>query len=56
MKKQFNMRIDEEILIKMSNIAEENERTLSQEISYTLKQRIKVWEIEHGEICVKVQC
>ena len=50
LKKQFNMRIDEEIILKMTKLAEENERTTTQEITYALKMYIKKWEENNGKI------
>lgn len=49
-KPQFVIRADREVLDKIAIIAEENERSATQEIVYLIKQRIKTWELEHGEI------
>ena len=35
------MRIDDELLKRLTIIAEENERSLAQEITYLIKQRLK---------------
>ncbi|WP_082431288.1 Arc family DNA-binding protein [[Clostridium] symbiosum] len=52
-KPQFVIRADKEVLEKIAIIADENERSATQEIVYLIKQRIKSWEIEHGEIKTK---
>lgn len=49
-KPQFVIRADKDIFEKIAYIAEENERSTTQEIVYLIKQRIKAWELEHGEI------
>lgn len=49
-KPQFVIRADKEILEKISYIAKENERNTTQEIVYLIKQRIKAYEQENGEI------
>lgn len=49
-KPQFVIRADQEILDKIAYIAEENERSTTQEIVYLIKQRIKQWESENGTI------
>ena len=52
-KPQFVIRADKEVLEKIAIIPDENERSATQEIVYLIKQRIKSWEIEHGEIKTK---
>lgn len=52
-KPQFVIRTDKEILEKIAIIAEENERSTTQEIVYLIKQRIKQWENEYGEIKIE---
>lgn len=49
-KPQFVIRADQEVLDKIAYIARENERNTTQEIVYLLKQKIKSYEAEHGEI------
>lgn len=49
-KPQFVIRTDQEVLDKIAYIAKENERNTTQEIVYLLKQKIKAYEAEHGEI------
>lgn len=49
---QFVIRTDKETLDKIKYIAEENERSTTQEIVYMIKQRIKAYESIHGEIQV----
>lgn len=49
-KPQFVIRTEKEILEKISHIANENERSTTQEIVYLIKNRIKEYEAEHGEI------
>lgn len=47
---QFVIRAEKETLDKIKYIAEENERSATQEIVYMIKQRIKAYESIHGEI------
>ena len=49
-KPQCVIRAEQEILDKIAYIASENERSSTQEIVYLIKQRIKSYEQEHGEI------
>lgn len=41
---RVTLRIEKEYIDKLKAIAEENERSLNQEIVFTLKQRIKEYE------------
>lgn len=50
---QFAIRTDKETLDKIKHIANENERSATQEIVYMIKQRIKAYESIHGEIKVE---
>lgn len=50
MKKQFNFRIEEDLLIKIQKIAEEEERTVTQEITMLIRKYILKYELENGEI------
>lgn len=52
-KPQFVIRAEQEILDKIAYIASENERSSTQEIVYLIKQRIKSYEQEHGEIQIE---
>ena len=49
-KPQFVIRTEKDVLEKISYIANENERSTTQEIVFLIKQRIKKYESEHGEI------
>ena len=49
-KPQFLIRTEQEILDKIAYIAEENERSSTQEIVYLMKKRIKEYEEKFGEI------
>ena len=49
-KPTFLIRADKEIIEKITFIALENERSTNQEIVYLIKQCIKNYEAEHGEI------
>lgn len=52
-KPQFVIRTEKEVLDKIAYIARENERNSTQEIVYLIKQRIKSYEQEHGEIQIE---
>ena len=52
-KPQFVIRTEHEVLDKIAYIARENERNSTQEIVYLIKQRIKSYEQEHGEIQIE---
>ena len=47
---RITLRLEQEYIDKLKVIAEENERSLNQEITYTLKQKIKEYEQEKGKI------
>ena len=49
-KPQFVIRTEQEIIDKISYIAKERERSTTQEIVFLIKQEIKKYESEHGEI------
>ncbi len=49
-KPQFVIRTEQDILDKIAYIAEQNERSSTQEIVFLIKQHIKAYEAEHGEI------
>lgn len=46
----FNIRTEQQIIDKISIIAQKNERSLNREIVYLIKKRIEEFEAEHGEI------
>lgn len=52
-KPQFVIRTEQETIDKISQIAKEHERSTTQEIVYLIKQAIKAYELEHGEIKIK---
>lgn len=47
---RVTLRIEQEYIDKLKAIADENERSLNQEIVFTLKQRIKEYEEQKGRI------
>lgn len=47
---RITLRIEQEYIDKLKVIAEENERSLNQEITYTLKRKIEEYEKENGRI------
>lgn len=47
---RITLRIEQEYIDKLKIIAEANERSLNQEITYTLKQKVKEYEETHGRI------
>ncbi|MDR1061781.1 MAG: Arc family DNA-binding protein [Clostridiales bacterium] len=47
---RYTLRIDQAYLDKIRYIAEENGRSANREIELMIKQRIKSYEEEHGEI------
>lgn len=49
-KPQFVIRTEQEVLDKLAYIAEQHERSSTQEIVYLIKRHIKAYESEHGEI------
>ena len=49
-KPQFVIRAEKEVFEKIAYIAKDHERTTTQEIVYLIKQAIKAYEKEHGEI------
>lgn len=51
-KPRITVRADQEIIDKINFIAKENERSTSQEIVYLIKQRIKEYEKNNGNITV----
>jgi len=49
---RFTLRVPEELLFKLSHIAEFNGRTKNREIEQTLKQRVSDFEKKYGPIPV----
>ena len=49
-KHQFILRTDKELFDKVSQIAQENERSINQEIIFLMKNHVKKYEQEHWEI------
>lgn len=49
-KPRFTVRAEQEVLDKIGYIAEQNERTTTQEIVFLIKQRISQYEQENGKI------
>ena len=47
---RVTLRIEQEYIDKLKVIADENERSLNQEIVFTLRQRIKEYEEQKGRI------
>lgn len=47
---QFNIRVEQSVIDKITYIAGKNERSANKEIVYLIKQRIEKYESEHGEI------
>lgn len=49
-KSRFTLRVDQELLDKLGYIAEYEGRTKNRELEQMIKQRIREFEAEHGEI------
>lgn len=49
----YTLRIDEEIHEKMKVVSKEQMRSLNSQLEYVMKEFIKKYEKEHGEIVVK---
>lgn len=49
---RFTIRTEQDIIDKITYIASEYERSGNQEIVYLIKQRIKEYEAEHGQLIV----
>lgn len=52
-KPQFVIRTEKEIIEKIGYIAEENERSTTQEIVYLIKKRIREYEDQNGSINIQ---
>ncbi len=46
----FSLRISEELLDKIKQVAAANKRSANKEIEYALEQYVKAYEAEHGEV------
>lgn len=46
----FSVRIEKNIMDKMRILAKENGRSLNKQIEYAVKQYLKVYEAENGEV------
>ena len=46
----FSVRIEKEIMDKMRILAKENGRSLNKQIEFAVKQYLKVYEAENGEV------
>lgn len=49
-KRQFTIRIDDDILNKIGYIAKKNKRSLNAQVEYTLEKCVTDYEKEHGPI------
>lgn len=49
-KTQMSLRLDPVILAKIRKISEEDSRSVANMIEYLIKQKIKLYEYENGEI------
>lgn len=47
---RLTVRMEQEAIDKLREIAKNNERSLNQEIAYCLKKRIEIYEKENGKI------
>lgn len=54
-KPQFLIRTEQEVIDKIAYIAKINERSTTQEIVYRIKQTIKDYETDHGEIIITTE-
>lgn len=52
-KPQFVIRADQRIIDKIKYIAEQNERSATQEIVYLIKKEIEAYEKERGKIIIE---
>ncbi len=46
----FSVRIEKNVMDKMRILAKENGRSLNKQIEYAVKQYLKVYEAENGEV------
>lgn len=47
---RYPLRIEQEYLDKLGKIAEANERSVNQELTYIIKRHIESYEKEHGRV------
>lgn len=47
---RYPLRIEQEYLDKLGKIAEKNERSINQELTYIIKRHIENYEKEHGKV------
>ena len=52
LKPQRNLRIDDDLYLKIKHIADENSRSFNKEVEFILKNVVKEYEQQHGEIKV----
>ena len=53
-KRQFTLRVQPDIFSKMRHIADDENRSISMAIEYLMKQKIRDFEMEHGEIDLEI--
>ena len=46
----FSVRMEKEIMDKMRVLAKENGRSLNKQVEFAVKQYLKTYEAEHGEV------
>lgn len=46
----FSVRFEKDVMDKMRILAKENGRSLNKQIEFSLKQYLKAYEAEHGEV------
>ena len=50
--KSLSLRIDEDLLRKFRHVAKENGRSANKQLLWLIRQKIEVFEAEHGPIFV----
>jgi len=53
-KRQFTLRLDEDIFLRIKYIAQQNRRSTANQIEFLIEQYIREWEKTHGEIDVSL--
>lgn len=51
-KKNYQIRVDEELFDKFRVVADKNHRSIIGHIAFLMEQTVKTYEAEHGEIKV----
>ena len=51
--KHFNLRIDEDLLAKFKYVSEYNARSMNNQLLFYIRNAVKAFEKEHGEIEIK---